>query len=714
MAGGAEVASAFVTLVPSARGFASGIDREIGPDLDRSGKAGGRRFGGVFAKETAGPISGVARIVGGPLLAGFAAVGAINVLGGFVRDARESNRIGALTAQVIKSTGGAAKISAAQVGALATAISNKTGVDDEAIQSGANLLLTFTSVRNEVGKGNDIFNQATQTVTDLSAALGQDTKSSAIQLGKALNDPIKGVTALSRVGVSFTMQQKDQIKTLQSSGNILGAQKVILGELTKEFGGAARAAGTPADRLKVTLGNLGEQIGNVLIPALDAGAAFLTNSVLPALSTAVSFISTRVGPIFTSLQALVVPVFRTIAAAVTSFVTGFTGGTDQAGAASGALSAVAGQLQRAFQTVSAFVTTVVVPAFAQIAATFRADVVPVAQIVSRIFTQSVLPALQRVGQFVVAVLVPAFLRIEATIIRTVVPVVLALARAFVQNVLPALERLYRQFATNVLPVLLRVGAVVVTVGGFLVRLAATILGTVLPPLIRFAGPVLGFLIGVIGSTIGFVFRFIGVLLTIGGTLVRVAATIGSFAGKVLGFFGGIASGVGTSIGKAVSFVANLPRRALSALGNLGSTLLSAGSDLVGGFIQGIKNSAGDLIGAIKSTITDGLPGFVKKALGINSPSRVFMEIGGFVGQGLALGINGTRQDVTAAGLGLVRAAVAQPLLPGSASTLSAAGGGIGGRGGITVTLPGPVSRDLTADDVMDGLRKLEVLQAAFA
>ena len=78
----------------------------------------------------------------------------------------------------------------------------KTGIDDEAIQSGENLLLTFTNIRNEAGKGNDVFNQATETMTDMSVALGQDMKSRRRQLGKALNDPIKGITALSRVGVS--------------------------------------------------------------------------------------------------------------------------------------------------------------------------------------------------------------------------------------------------------------------------------------------------------------------------------------------------------------------------------------------------------------------------------------------------------------------------------------------------------------------------------
>src|SRR5690349_24749082 len=96
-----------------------------------------------------------------------AAAGIGTMFAGFVKDAAESARIGRLTTQVIKSTGGAAHVTAQQVGDLATAISNKTGVDDEAIQSGQNMLLTFTNVRNEVGKGNDIFDQATQTITDM-------------------------------------------------------------------------------------------------------------------------------------------------------------------------------------------------------------------------------------------------------------------------------------------------------------------------------------------------------------------------------------------------------------------------------------------------------------------------------------------------------------------------------------------------------------------
>ncbi len=212
-----------------------------------------------------------------------AAAGIGTMFTGFVKDAAESAKIGRLTEAVLKSTGGAAKISADQVGELATAISNKTAVDDEQIQSASNLLLTFTKVRNETGKGNDIFNQATQAAVDMSVAMGTDANGAALQLGKALNDPIKGVTALSKAGVSFTQQQKDQIKAMVEAGDTLGAQKIILGEMQTQFGGAAAAAADPMERLRVVAGNLGESIGGALLPAVEGFASFATGTLVPGL-----------------------------------------------------------------------------------------------------------------------------------------------------------------------------------------------------------------------------------------------------------------------------------------------------------------------------------------------------------------------------------------------------------------------------------------------
>lgn len=202
--------------------------------------------------------------------AGFiGAAGLTEVVKESVLGFQESERVGKQTQAVLKSTGGAAKVTADQVADLAGRISGKVGVDDEAIQSGQNMLLTFTRIRNEAGKGNKIFDRTTAAMVDMSAATGQSMKSSAIQLGKALNDPIRGVASLTRVGVQFTDQQKDQIKAMVDSGNQLGAQKIILNEVNRQFSGSAAAQATSLDRLRVMAGNAAEWLGSKLVPALE-------------------------------------------------------------------------------------------------------------------------------------------------------------------------------------------------------------------------------------------------------------------------------------------------------------------------------------------------------------------------------------------------------------------------------------------------------------
>ena len=185
----------------------------------------------------------------------------------------ESQKILAQTEAVIRSTGAAANVTAGQVNEMAVAISKQTGIHDEAIQTGQNLLLTFTKIQNQAGEGNDIFDQATQIMVDMSVAMGTDAKTSAIQLGKALNDPTVGMTALTRSGITFTNSQKEQVKALQESGDMLGAQKVILAELTTQFEGSAAAQATSLDRAKVSISNMSDEVVGVLAPALEAAAS---------------------------------------------------------------------------------------------------------------------------------------------------------------------------------------------------------------------------------------------------------------------------------------------------------------------------------------------------------------------------------------------------------------------------------------------------------
>lgn len=208
---------------------------------------------------------GKAAKVGGLAMGAGLAVGVKKAYSEFI----ESEKAMKQTNAVLKSTQDVANVTAQGLESLANKVSLKAGMDDEAIQSAGNLLLTFTNVRNELGKGNDVFSQAIPLITDMSVALGQDLKSSTIQVGKALNDPIKGVTSLRKVGVAFTEQQTEQIKKMVESGNVMGAQKTILKELATEFQGSAAAQATGSEKAKAALDNLFEAFGQTFGPAIN-------------------------------------------------------------------------------------------------------------------------------------------------------------------------------------------------------------------------------------------------------------------------------------------------------------------------------------------------------------------------------------------------------------------------------------------------------------
>ena len=179
---------------------------------------------------------------------------------------------------VIKSTGGVAGMSADEASDLADSLSKVTRFSDDTILSAETMLLTFTNI------GENVFPQATEAVLNMGEMFG-GTESAAIQLGKALNDPIEGVTALRRVGVALTQQQEDQIKAMVEAGNVAGAQKIILGELEKEFGGVARAAGQTASGqltiFKNKLLNIAEGLGTVLLPIVVRLGTAIADRLIP-------------------------------------------------------------------------------------------------------------------------------------------------------------------------------------------------------------------------------------------------------------------------------------------------------------------------------------------------------------------------------------------------------------------------------------------------
>lgn len=180
-----------------------------------------------------------------------------------IQAAAQAEEVEAQLNAVLASTGMIAGVTAEDVKNLSSELAGLTKFEDEAITSAQNLLLTFTSI------SEDVFPETTEIVLDMSQALGQDLKASAVQVGKALQDPIEGVTALRRVGVNFSDVQQEMIKKLVESGDLLEAQKFILAELQKEFGGSAKAAGaTFAGQITILKNRIGDLLEEALKPTL--------------------------------------------------------------------------------------------------------------------------------------------------------------------------------------------------------------------------------------------------------------------------------------------------------------------------------------------------------------------------------------------------------------------------------------------------------------
>jgi hypothetical protein len=323
----ARLVKAFVQLRSDDTGLKPDMERQATKAGGAAGKAGSRAYSKSFSAGVSRDVPGTGRTAGrawtssfrksaesesrrgGGILSGLVGAGAAvaagvglgralgAVLSAGIDQIKESQAGLAQTRAVLKSTGGAARVTAKDVAALSAKLQQQTGVDDDLIRSSQNMLLTFTGVRNEVGKGNDIFDQATRTVLDMSQALGQDTKNSAIQLGKALNDPIKGVTALQRVGVTFTESQKKTIKSLVDSGDTLKAQKIILAELNKEFGGSAEAFGkTLPGQIEIAKNSFDDFSANIVSKFLPI-ALRVGKVAGPALTGVASGVATALGKI---------------------------------------------------------------------------------------------------------------------------------------------------------------------------------------------------------------------------------------------------------------------------------------------------------------------------------------------------------------------------------------------------------------------------------
>lgn len=165
----------------------------------------------------------------------------------------------------LTSTGGRSGRTAEQLQQSAAALEQISTFDKTDILAGVSAsLLRFGNIQGP------IFDEAQKAVVNLATRLGMDLPNAAKLVGKALNQPATGLTALNRAGVQFTKSQKDMVASLIATGRGLDAQKLILAELDREFGGAAEAArkNDPFAVLNNSLRDLAETAGPLIVAAI--------------------------------------------------------------------------------------------------------------------------------------------------------------------------------------------------------------------------------------------------------------------------------------------------------------------------------------------------------------------------------------------------------------------------------------------------------------
>lgn len=320
---------------------------------------------------------------------------------------------------------------------LADALSGVTRSSNAAVLQVEDLLLTFTAI------GKDIMPQATEAVLDMAQALpNESTVSASIQLGKALQDPILGITALRRVGVNFSDAQKEVVKQLVATGQKAKAQALILKEIQTEFGGSARAAGTNLAGKLAILNNqfdiVKETIGNAMIPVLSQ----LLSSLVPVL---------------------------------TIIANGLPGALKVSGDAIGGFFGQIGKL----------------------VGQSRTETVPAMNEMSKSFNTTLGPAIQQVGGWIMSTLIPAIVQLQTWFATKIMPVILAVAGIIMTDFMPTIEMLAGKILTKLLPPLERIWADVLPALIPLFKLLGWVFSNIV-------GPALGFLIDQLGHVLDFI------------------------------------------------------------------------------------------------------------------------------------------------------------------------------------------------------------------
>lgn len=255
---------------------------------------------GNSAHSAGGKIGGMLKSIGtGALLGAGAALGAgvASVVTSAFAGAQEAAKVTRVLNSQIANLGPTGREAFGSAADFADQLSASIGKDDDDIKAVQTKLASFPDAFRQGSLGAEAMRRATTAAFDLQAIGIGDATSNIVGIGKALNDPIKGMTALSKAGVSFSVAQQTAIKQAMAQGDLAKAQSVILQGIESNAKGAAEAATSNIDKFKVQAANFAEGLAGQVLPLVERFAGYLLTA-LPAVVGVFDKISYAVQAVF--------------------------------------------------------------------------------------------------------------------------------------------------------------------------------------------------------------------------------------------------------------------------------------------------------------------------------------------------------------------------------------------------------------------------------
>ena len=514
------------------------------------------------------------------------------------------------------------------------------GVDDESIKATQAKLLTFKNLGVTMNETGGMFDRATKAAYDLASAGFGSAEGNAKQLGKALQDPVKGISALTRSGVTFTEAEKEKIKTLAESGRAGKAQELVMAAIEKQVGGTAAATATASGKMKVSFGELQEKIGTSILPVLSKLADTLT-PLFEKLQGPIGKVADMLGGVLGKALDALTPVLPVLADAITKL-----------GGAMGQI------LTTAIQALIPIVTPLLT-ILGDLGSRVGPILAPLLEKIGVLFSEimkTLMPLIKPLTELVMGIL-DAAAPILGLVVDTLIMLVRALAPVFVAvgQIIPPLSKLINVVFAALMPILKPLMPVI--------EALAAVFSDVLTRAIGLIMTALGYMIEGWAKLAPFILN--NVTIPVVNFFLQMAEDILTSAAEMFSWIPGLGDKLATARDAVTEFKGTATKAIADAATTIGTEGAKIGKDLIDNGVAMMKdpanstklNQAGKGVGldmalGIASGITSGQTQInAASALSINraehaaraaaqssSPSKLFAKIGGDLTAGLVEGV----------------------------------------------------------------------------